>query len=88
LLTRVLPVVLGPGEDLEGAGHVTQVELVLNGNEDLDRLEVERIRFLNDCTWWKERQSAAASGGMSCIALAVWRALTHLWQLVVMWIGM
>jgi hypothetical protein len=51
LLTRVTPVVLGPGEDLEGAGHVTQVELVLKGNEDLDRLEVERIRLLNDCTW-------------------------------------
>jgi len=50
-LTRVTPVVLGPGEDLEGAGHVTQVKLVLNGNEDLDGLEVERIRLLNDCTW-------------------------------------
>jgi hypothetical protein len=51
MLTRVTPVVLGPGEDLKGTGHVTQVELVLKGNEDLDRLEVERIRLLNDCTW-------------------------------------
>lgn len=80
---------LGPGEYLEGAGHVTQVEVVLNGNEDLDRLEVERIRLLNDCTWLEEAcQSSAASGGVSCVALADWRALTHLWQLIVMWIGM
>lgn len=51
LLTWVSPVVLGPAEDLQGPSHVTQVELVLQCYEDLDRLEVESIRFLNDCTW-------------------------------------
>lgn len=50
-LTRISLVVLGPVEDLQRAGHVAQVEFILQGNEDLDRLEVESIRFLNDCTW-------------------------------------
>lgn len=41
---------LGPAEDLERAGHITQIKLVLETNEDLDRLEIELIRLLNDCT--------------------------------------
>ena len=50
-LTRISSVVLGPVEDFQRASHVAEVELILQGNEDLDRVEVESIRFLNDCTW-------------------------------------
>ena len=50
-LTGISLVVLSPVEDLQRASHVTEVEFILKGNEDLDRLEVESIRFLNDCTW-------------------------------------
>jgi hypothetical protein len=49
-LTGISLVVLSPVEDFQRAGHVTEVEFILKGDEDLDRLEVESIRFLNDCT--------------------------------------
>lgn len=54
LLTRVPPVVLSPAENLERARHITQVKLILKAYEDLDRLEVELIRLLNDCTWERD----------------------------------
>ena len=50
-LTGISLVVLSPVEDFQRASHVTEVEFILKGDEDLDRLEVESIRFLNDCTW-------------------------------------
>jgi hypothetical protein len=72
---------LGPVEDFQRAGHVAQVELILEGNEDLDRLEVESIRFLNDCTCEeRDGQRASLAKALHCV-LQVDR-LTHLWQLI------
>lgn len=47
--TWVLGVMLGPAKHLQWADHVHRVHLVMQSDENLERLIVA-LRFLSDCT--------------------------------------